>query len=106
IAILKANLLSVSKTTVIPSGSPIQEQEILTQLKQQLPATIECIQLTNLLNQKIIASSCGDQAIGELRLPLPSDGIDVKAIFPPKAGITGKRNTQNQLRLVLSAPVS
>ena len=106
IAILKANLLSVSKTTVIPSGSPIQEQEILTQLKQQLPATIECIQLTNLLNQKIIASSCGDQVIGELRLPLPSDGIDVKTIFPPKVGITGKRNTQNQLRLVLSAPVS
>ena len=106
IAILKANLLSVSKTTVIPSGSPIQEQEILTQLRQQLPASIECIQLTNLLNQKIIASSCGDQTIGELRLPLPSDGIDVKAIFPPNTGITGKRNTQNQLRLVLSAPVS
>ncbi|MEH2407465.1 ATP-binding protein [Nostoc sp.] len=106
IAILKANLLSVSKTTVIPSGLPIQEQEILTQLRQELPANIECIQLTNLLNQKIIASSCGDQAIGELTLPLPSDGIDVKAIFPPKAGITGKRNTQNQLRLVLSAPVS
>ncbi|MEH1942749.1 MAG: ATP-binding protein [Nostoc sp.] len=106
IAILKANLLSVSKTTVIPSGSLIQEQEILTQLKQQLPASIECIQLTNLLKQKIIASSCGDRAIGELRLPLPSDGIDVKASFPPKTGITGKRNTQNQLQVVLSAPVS
>ncbi|MBN3959521.1 ATP-binding protein [Nostoc sp. NMS8] len=106
IAILKANLLSVSKTTVIPSGSRIQEQEILTQLRQQLPASIECIQLTNLLNQKIIASSCGDQAIGELILPLPSDGIDVKSILPPKAGMTGKRNTQNQLQVVLSAPVS
>ncbi|MEH2044721.1 ATP-binding protein [Nostoc sp.] len=106
IAILKANLQTVSKTTVIPSDSPIQEQEILTQLRQQLPASIECIQLTNLLNQKIIASSCGDREIGELRLPLPSDGIDVKAIFPPKAGITGKRNTQNQLQVVLSAPVS
>ncbi|MHC5737202.1 ATP-binding protein [Nostoc sp.] len=106
IAILKANLLSVSKTTVIPSNSPIQEQEILTQLRQQLPANIECIQLTNLLNQKIVASSCGDQAIGELILPLPNDGIDVKAIFPPKVGITGKRNTQNQLQVVLSAPVS
>ncbi|MFS0518800.1 ATP-binding protein [Nostoc sp. UIC 10607] len=105
IAILKANLLVVSKTTVIPS-SPIQEQEILTQLRQQLPASIECIQLTNLLNQKIIASSCGDQAIGELTLPLSSDGIDIKAIFPPKVGVTGKRNTQNQLQLVLSAPVS
>ncbi len=106
IAILKANLQSVSKTTVIPSGSPIQEQEFLTQLRQQLPASIECIQLTNLLNHKIIASSCGDREIGELRLPLPSDGIDVKAIFPPKAGTTGKRNAQNQLQVVLSAPVS
>ncbi|MEH2125186.1 ATP-binding protein [Nostoc sp.] len=106
IAILKANLQSVSKTTVIPSGSPIQEQEIITQLRQQLPASIECIQLTNILNQKIIASSCGDREIGELRLPLPSDGIDVKAIFPPKAGTTGKRNAQNQLQVVLSAPVS
>jgi two-component system sensor histidine kinase BarA len=105
IAILKANLRSVSKTTVIPSGSPIQEQEILTQLKQQLPATIECIQLTDLLNQKLIASSCGDRTIGELIFPLPSDGIDVKGIFPSKAGMTGKRNTQNQLRLVASAPV-
>ncbi|MEH1976941.1 MAG: ATP-binding protein [Nostoc sp.] len=106
IAILKANLLSVSKTTVIPSNSAIQEHEILTQLRQQLPASIECIQLTNLQNQKIVASSCGDQAIGELILPLPNDGIDVKAIFPSKAGITGKRNTQNQLQVVLSAPVS
>ncbi|MBN4006656.1 ATP-binding protein [Nostoc sp. LPT] len=106
IAILKANLQSVSKTTVIPSDSPIQEQEILTQLRQQLPASIECIQLTNLLNHKLIASSCGDREIGELRLPFPSEGIDVKAIFPPKAGMTGKRNTQNQqLQLVLSAPV-
>ncbi|MEH2080497.1 MAG: ATP-binding protein [Nostoc sp.] len=105
IAILKANLQNVSKTTVIPSDSPIQEQEILTQLRQQLPASIECIQLTNLQSHKIITSSCGDQEIGELRLPFPSEGIDVKAIFPPKAGMTGKRNIQNQLRLVLSAPV-
>lgn len=106
IAIFKANLLNVSKTMVIPSDSPIEEQEIITQLKQQLPVNIECIQLTNILNQKIIASSCGDKPIGELIFPLPSDGIDVKAIFPPKAGITGKRNTQNQLQVVLSAPVS
>ena len=105
IALLKATLLSVSKTTVIPSGSSIQEQEILTQLKQQFPASVECIQLTDLNNQKIIASSCGDESIGELTLPLPNDGIDVKAIFPPKAGITGKRNTQNKLQVVLSALV-
>ncbi|MBD2529734.1 two-component sensor histidine kinase [Nostoc flagelliforme FACHB-838] len=106
IAILKANLLSVSKTTMIPSGSPIQEQEILTQFRQQLPASIECIQLTNLLNQKIIASSCGDQPIKEVTSPSSNEGIDVKTIFPSKTGRTGKRNTQNQLQVVLSAPVS
>ncbi|WP_414571308.1 ATP-binding protein [Nostoc sp. CCY 9925] len=104
IALLKAHLLSVSKTTVIPSSLPIEE-EILKQLRQELPASIECIQLTNLLSQKIIASDCGDAVIGELKLPLPSDGVDVKAVFPPKSGMTGKRNSQNQLQLVLSAPV-
>jgi two-component system, NarL family, sensor histidine kinase BarA len=105
IALLKAHLLSVSKTAVVPSRLPIEEGEILTQLRQQLPAAIECIQLTNFSTQKIIASDCGDGAIGELRLPLPSDGIDVKTIFPPKTGMTGNRNTRNQLQLVLSAPI-
>ncbi|RCJ27333.1 two-component sensor histidine kinase [Nostoc sp. ATCC 43529] len=106
IALLKAHLLSVSKTTVIPSNLPIEEEEILKQLRQQLPASIECVQLTELLSQKIIASDCGDEVIGDLKYPLPSDGIDVKAVFPPKSGMTGKRNSQNQLQLVLSAPVS
>ncbi|MDF5709147.1 MAG: ATP-binding protein [Nostoc sp. S4] len=105
IALLKADLLGVTKTTVIPSRLPSEEDEILRQLKQQLPASIECIQLTNLLNQKIITSNCGERSIGELRFPLPSDGIDVKAIFPSKSGMTGKRNSQNLLQLVLTAPV-
>ncbi|MDZ8184160.1 MAG: ATP-binding protein [Nostoc sp. ChiSLP02] len=105
IALLKAHLLSVSKTTIIPSNLPIEEKEILRELRQQLPTSIECIQLTNLLNQKVIASDCGDEPIGELRLPLPSDKIDVKAVFPPNAGITGNKNAQNQLQLVLTAPV-
>ncbi|MEH2069846.1 MAG: ATP-binding protein [Nostoc sp.] len=105
IALLKADLLDVTKTTVIPSRLPSEEDEILRQLKQELPASIECIQLTNLLNQKIIASNCGERAIGELRFPLPSDGVDVKAIFPSKSGMTGKRNNQNLLQLVLTAPV-
>jgi two-component system, NarL family, sensor histidine kinase BarA len=107
ITLLKAHLLSVSKTTVIPSNLPInEEEEILKQLRQRLPASIECVQLTEVVNQKIIASDCGDEVIGELKFPLPNDGVDVKAVFPPKSGMTGKRNSQNQLQLVLSAPVS
>jgi two-component system, NarL family, sensor histidine kinase BarA len=105
IATLKATLLSASQTTLIQSGSPLQAQQFLAQLKQQLPTRIECIQLTNLLSRDIIASSCGDKAIGELKLPFPNDGIDVKTIPPPKGGTTGKREPESQLQLILSAPV-
>jgi len=105
IATLKATLLSASQTTLIKSGSSPQAQQFLTQLKQQLPNYIECIQLTNLLNREIIASTCGDKAIGELKLPFPGDGIDIKTIPTPKGGTTGKRKPENQLQLILSAPV-
>ncbi|WP_193197606.1 sensor histidine kinase [Nostoc sp. MG11] len=105
IATLKTTLLTASQTTSIQSDSPLQAQQFITQLKQQLPTRIECIQLTNVLTRKIVASSCGDQVIGELKLPFPSDGIDIKAIPPPKVGTTGKKTTQNQPQLLLSAPV-
>ncbi|MBW4688208.1 MAG: two-component sensor histidine kinase [Komarekiella atlantica HA4396-MV6] len=105
IATLKTTLLTASQTTSIQSDSPLQAQQFITQLKQQLPTRIECIQLTNVLTRKIVASSCGDKVIGELNLPFPSDGIDIKAIPPPKEGTTGKKTTQNQPQLLLSAPV-
>ncbi|MBW4614681.1 MAG: sensor histidine kinase [Desmonostoc vinosum HA7617-LM4] len=106
IAALKTNLLSASKTTVIQSGSSIQAQKYLTQLAQQLPTRIECIQLTNLTSREIIASSCGGQQIAEFQLPkLSNDDVDVRLAPLEKAGITGKKNPQNQLRLVLTVPV-
>jgi two-component system, NarL family, sensor histidine kinase BarA len=41
IATLKTTLLSASQTTIIQSGSPLQAQQFLTQIKQQLPTKIE-----------------------------------------------------------------
>ncbi|QSJ19998.1 two-component sensor histidine kinase [Nostoc sp. UHCC 0702] len=105
IATLRTSLLVASRTTVVQSGSPLEVQQFLTQLAQQLPTYIECLQLTNVQNGDIIASTCGNKAITELRSSFPNDGVDVKTILPPKAGITGQRNTHNQLELVLSAPV-
>ncbi|MBD2385463.1 sensor histidine kinase [Cylindrospermum sp. FACHB-282] len=105
IASLKSNLLSASQTKVIQSGSPSKSQKFITELAQQLPTNIECIQLTNLQKGNIIASSCGDKAIGELSSSFSSDNVDIKAILPPKAGTTGKRDPQNKLQLMLSVPV-
>ncbi|BAZ30890.1 integral membrane sensor signal transduction histidine kinase [Cylindrospermum sp. NIES-4074] len=105
IASLKTNLLSASQTKVIQSGSPTKARKFLIQLAQQLPTNIECIQLTNIQQSNIIASSCGDKAIRLSRASFLNDEVDVKAILPPKPGTTGQRNTQNQLQLLLSAPV-
>ncbi|MEA5512561.1 sensor histidine kinase [Nodularia sp. UHCC 0506] len=107
IATLKTYLLTVSKTTIIQSGSTNEVEEYLTQIAQQLPTHIECLQLTNLQNTKIIASSCGNQKIAELSLSFPDEeeSINITKIFPPKAGTTGKKNPQNQLQLLLSIPV-
>jgi signal transduction histidine kinase len=105
IASLKSNLLTASQTRVIQSGSQDKVQRYLTQLAQTLPNQIDCIQLRRLQKGKIIASSCGDKAISQLKSPFPSDGVDIQPILPLKAGITGKRDAQNQLQLMLSVPV-
>ncbi|AFZ56391.1 sensor histidine kinase [Anabaena cylindrica FACHB-243] len=105
IAALKTNLLSASQTRVIQSGSSTPAQKFLTQLAQQLPTQIDCIQLKHIQRAEIIASSCGDKTIEQLPLSFNNDEVKITAILPPKPGTTGKRNHQNQLQLVLSVPV-
>ncbi|MBW4446373.1 MAG: two-component sensor histidine kinase [Spirirestis rafaelensis WJT71-NPBG6] len=105
IAALKSNLLSASQTTVIKSGSSWEAQQFLNAIAQQLPTHIECIQLANLRNARIIASTCGDEPIAGLKLPLPNDEIEVQAISPSMLGKTGKKSSINQLQLLFSAPV-
>ncbi|OUL25220.1 ATP-binding protein [Nostoc sp. 106C] len=105
IATLKTSLFIISKTKVIQPRSLTEAQEFLTQIAQQLPIQIECIQLKNVQTDKIVTSTCDDKPIGELSSSLPSQGVDITAILPPKAGTTGSRDPQNQLRLLMSAPV-
>ncbi|MBD2293596.1 two-component sensor histidine kinase [Anabaena sphaerica FACHB-251] len=109
IATLKTNLLSASNTKAIQSGSATKAEKFITQLAQQLPNKIDCIQLKHLQknNQKnqIIASSCGNENIAEQPLSFTDDEIKITAISSPKPGMTGKRNPKNQLQLLLSAPV-
>ncbi|BAZ23089.1 integral membrane sensor signal transduction histidine kinase [Kalymmatonema gypsitolerans NIES-4073] len=104
-AALKTNLLSASQTTVIQSGSRSEIQRFLNQLARQLPRQIDCIQLTKPQSGDIVASTCGDQPIGEFKSPIPSDGVNVEVTLPPKIGTTGRRDLRNQLQLLLSAPV-
>jgi two-component system, NarL family, sensor histidine kinase BarA len=113
IASLKSNLLSASQTTVIRSGSTPEVQQFISQLEQGLPNQIECVQLSDLENNQLIASTCGDEPIGEVNFASKGDGtidkIQLKVIVPPKIYVKSvqnlERGTQNKLQLMLSTPV-
>ncbi len=105
IATLKTNLVNASQTKAVQSGSSTQAQKFITQMASQLPTQIDCLQLTNLSKGQIIASSCGDKTMVEKKSFVPNDDVDIKVILPLKPGTTGKRETRNQLQLLLSAPV-
>ncbi|BAY33563.1 integral membrane sensor signal transduction histidine kinase [Nostoc carneum NIES-2107] len=105
IATLKTSLLIISKTQIIESPSPAETEEFLNKISQQLPSKIDCIQLKNLQTNKIVASSCDGKPIGEENSFVPSQGVDIKVVLPPKLGTTGTRDAKNQLQLLLTAPV-
>ncbi len=109
IASLKSNLLSASQTTTIREGDSANVQQFINQLEQGLPNQIECIQLSDLENNQLVASTCGDELIGEAKFAVSSNNIQLQVIVPPKIYVKSVRNsergTQNKLQLMLSAPV-
>ena len=106
ITALRSNLITASQTKVIQSGSPIQIEHFLKQLKKQLPTQIDCLQFTGIKKGEIIASSCGIQEITPSGLSPDNDDVDIQFVLPSQLGKTGKRDKQNQLQLFLSIPVS
>ncbi|HLO83731.1 MAG TPA: ATP-binding protein [Nostocaceae cyanobacterium] len=105
IAALKSNMLIARQVKILQSGSSAQIQQFLTQLARQLPNRIDCIQFQNLKRSTIIASSCGNQAIQYSNVSDYSQQVNTKVILPPKAGTTGQRDSQNQLKLLFSTPI-
>ncbi len=105
IAALKSNLMSISQTSVIQSGSQEKIQKYLEELKDYLPTNVECIQLTDVTNNNVINSTCGNDIIKESKLPLPSNEVDLDVRLPPQNGITGQKEIKNKLRLIFSVPV-
>ena len=105
IAALKSNLISVSQTSVIQSGSRSKIQEYLNQFKNYLPTNVECIQLTDVNSGDLLNSTCGEKIIKEVTSPLPSNEVNLDVRLPPENGITGQKKIKNKLRLIFSVPV-
>jgi len=117
IAALRANLLVASQSSVLQEGTAKDAQQFLNQLAAQLPRHIQCIQLTNLQTDNIVASTCGNGQISldkeddprwsyQQKQYLPDrDYIRIKPLLTPQLGRTELIRSQGQLQLLLSAPV-
>lgn len=127
IAALQANLVMASENAVLQSQSSTDYQRFLTQLAQQFPQQIQCVQLSNVETKAIAASTCGNQLlippelatqwpqkIGSLLSERPQVYVTMqlnqKSSVTPAGAISNQTQTDpsnlaNQLKLVSSAPV-
>ena len=129
---LKSNLIGASESSMLQSVDPKDYQKFIAQLGQRLPAQVDCLQLTNLQTNQVIASTCGQQPIQSLpaqfwppvqqqQTLLDEKSVYISLSLPRQQ--QGKANDQNvalaaedfpgaakegsgsQASLVLSAPV-
>jgi signal transduction histidine kinase len=63
---LKSNLIGASENSMLQSVEPKDYQKFIAQLGQRLPAQVDCLQLTNVQTNQVIASTCGQQPIQSL----------------------------------------
>lgn len=120
-AALKANLVLASDSVVLRSGSSKDYQRFVTQVAQQLPDEIQCVQLSNLKNA-VAASTCKTPlstppatswARSSGSLPQTTSSVKVRTLLPAKAQSGATANSlepdpwklTNQLEVVLSSPV-
>jgi signal transduction histidine kinase len=129
---LKSNLIGASESSMLQSVDPKDYQKFIAQLGQRLPAQVDCLQLTDLQTNQVIASTCGQQPIQSLpakfwppvqqqQTLLDEKSVYISLSLPHQR--QGKANDQNvalaaedfpaagkegrnsQASLVLSAPV-
>ncbi|AFZ07852.1 multi-sensor signal transduction histidine kinase [Oscillatoria nigro-viridis PCC 7112] len=129
---LKSNLIGASESSMLQSVDPKDYQKFIAQLGQRLPAQVDCLQLTNLKTNQVIASTCGQQPIQSLpakfwppvqqqQTLLDDKSVYISLSLPPQRQGTandrkvalgaedfpdaGKEGPDSQASLVLSAPV-
>ncbi|GJD18913.1 integral membrane sensor signal transduction histidine kinase [Rivularia sp. IAM M-261] len=105
---LKSNLLTATQIDFIRSGNSAAVQEFINKLEENL-SNIECVQFSDLENHKVLASTCGDELLDEIKVTEASSDVKATIVIPPKVYIksikNSERGTQNKLQLLLSTPV-
>lgn len=120
IAALQATLVTASETAVLKSGSKDANRRFINQLARALRTQAQCVQLSDLETNEIVASTCGDRAISTIpdqfwsqqqnQLLLDHSQVYVTTPLsensqPDRIKTKQQPNTFGHLELVLSAPV-
>jgi signal transduction histidine kinase len=109
---LEASLAIASETTALQSGSPEQFQRFLTQLLPQVPTGVQCLQITDLQSNKLVASTCGNQPIGSVSLSsfaqqqqAGKNRLEIHTLSADTSGRTPQNELESQLNVVISTPI-
>ncbi len=108
---LKTSLAIATTASALQSQQPANVKEFLAQLQQSSAIEVQCVQLTDAQTRQIVASTCGQSAIAQSpENPWPKQqrgGLIKPASVQMSLGQPSRSSTptDDQLRLVLSAPV-
>lgn len=120
---LQANLVTASEATALQSGSKDSYQSFVTQLAQQLPTQIQCVELSDIESQQAIARTCNEPLLPQAATKLwpeqqspPSQAVTkrsqvyVATLLPVNSAIPATKQgsssrSMSQLKLLLSTPV-
>ena len=108
IAMMQTKMLLASQTTALKLGTPITIKKFLAKLKLQSPTNIQCLQVTSLLDKRIIASTCDrnypaiESKLWSQRqsdVLLEPQNIQIQSVFAPIS------SAKKQMQLILAAPI-
>lgn len=106
---LKSNLIGASESSMLQSVDPKDYQKFIAQLGQRLPAQVDCLQLTNLKTNQVIASTCGQQPIQSLPAkfwpPVQQQQtlLDEKSVYISLSLPQQRQGTANDQKVTLGA---
>ncbi len=107
IATMQTKMLLASQTTVLKSGTPVAIKQFLDKLLLQLPTNTQCLQVTSLPDNQVIASTC-DRFYPKTKSQLWSPKQKDLLLEPQNIQIESVQagsSTAKQMQLVLSAPI-
>ena len=104
---LKTNLANASDAEALQSNSLEKRLNFVTQLQETLPTNILCIQLTDLVTNSIVITTCGERAdlsstswhSKKQDLMKNLEQIDVKFLLPNHDLLADGQRNQNQLSI-------